>query len=325
MKVTKIEDYLYSVCFSEQELHSYKFVFDGNEFYFYKAIEEFQSEFALNPRQEILPGTWVTDVNRYFQQRSQHGLKAHLKKMLAIIFGYQFNLEIRNRRNNYNFGEIESYKKPSPEYVPPLFPEGHYDTTIDPQIVAYPDSMGRGASRCIIWDIFNRLGLFDTFHYDYNMYSLDEIIENITRNKRMLDFCKRQKSCMVLLDKFQNNTYDTNNNSPSIRISYYNGSYDVSDGNHRICVARRFRVNSVPVQLTVTHTSDAYEPSQYYSYIQPSCKAIMKEYHDNLKPLALTKEQGQYLLETPIQEIDIIGYLEEVKGKSISEILENIQ
>lgn len=51
----------------------------------------------------------------------------------------------------------------------------------------------------------------------------------------------------------------------------------------------------------------------------------MKEYHDSLKPLALTNDQGQYLLETPIQEIDIVRYLEKVKGKSISEILETIQ
>lgn len=325
MKTTKLADHIYRINFSMKELYSYKFIFNHNEFYFYDAIKEFQTEFILNPCQEILPGVWVTDVNRYFQQSSHHGIKVCLKQILASFSGYEFNIEIRNKRNDYDFVGIERYRKTSEEYMPPLFPEGDYDTTVDPKILPYPVSMGGGASLCVIWKAFNKLGLFDTFRYNYNMYSLNEILQNVTQNKRMLDFCKRQENCMILLHKFQNNTYNTSKNTQPIRVSYCNGNYEVADGNHRICVARRFQVNHVPIQLTVFHASDDYEPRRYNNYTKPSCKAIMKEYHDSLKPLALTNDQGQYLLETPIQEIDIVRYLEKVKGKSISEILETIQ
>lgn len=325
METTKLADHIYRISFSMQELRSYKFIFNDNEFSFYNAINEFHSEFILNPCQEILPGVWVTDVNRYFQQSSHHGMKARLKKSLTPILKYQFNLKIRNKRNDYDFMGIERYRKPSEKYMSPPFPEGDHDTSIDPQNLPYPLSMGGGASLCVIWKAFNKLGLFDTFHYNYNIYSLAEIIQNVTQHKAMLDFCKRQKNCMALLHEFQNNTYNTSKNTQPIRISYCNGSYEVADGNHRICVARRFQVNRVPVQLTVIHASDDLKSRRFYHYTQPSCKAIMKEYHDSLKPLALTNEQGHYLLETPIQEIDIIRHLEKVKGKSISEILETIQ
>lgn len=45
MKTTKLADHIYRINFSMQELYSYKFIFNHNEFYFYDAIKEFQSEF----------------------------------------------------------------------------------------------------------------------------------------------------------------------------------------------------------------------------------------------------------------------------------------
>lgn len=322
MKASNLQNDSYELRFRPEELYQYQFSFAGKDFSLFQVIKEFAFDFEQAPRQEILPGIWLTDLNGRFRPFSL--LHSPVDLLMPRIRGYRFHLEVHNRRNAYAFPSVVTFTKPVPDPVPR--PETAGKVLLDPALVACSDTMGSGPSRCAVWNCFARLGLYDMFSYSYSMFSLGELIENVTKHHRLLWLCEKQDNCRELLEKFRTGRYDTTDEEAPIRLSYTAGAYHVSDGKHRLCVARRFQIARVPVFLTVREASDPTRrdetPVSVPSRHSTPCKPILEAYRKILRTVPLTEEQGQYLLKTPLEDLDLVGYLESVFGKPFEQMPE---
>lgn len=324
MYVTCTQENCFKIRFTETELYDYSFFFNGEKYLFIHVLNEYRDELRTNEWHEVLPGIRLSDRCKYSSYVNLNNLQRWFWGFYYRVMGYCFEIEIDNKRNSYYFKSIKSNDKVSTEESPQICAEGTHYINVNPNLIDYPESMGGGAARCAVWALFEKLGLFSTFYYDYNMYSLSEILKNVTEHGTLIEVCRGQESCMALLKTFQAGAYRP---EPYIRVCYEDGTYSVDDGNHRICVARRFDITQIPIKLTTfvqTDESEIYDEPSYSGQGSSSCKKVMTQYNSIIKNLGLSNEEGHFLLRTPIDGIDLIRYIEKVKGMSIDEVVQSI-
>lgn len=312
MKTINIDDRAIDVYMSCAEFKEYKFTFNNYTYWLDSALNEYVEEFIENPTQEILPGIQITDCCRYYTICHPNPLKSLLCILRLLLFGFHFQLIIDNKRDNYIFPSIRSHEKKLPKFFEPICAEGTCFTSISPDLIEYPEAMGSGPYRCIIWHIFKQLWLFDRPHDEYNIFSLSEILENVTRNQKLLNCCSKNDPCQGILSRLKDGSYETGKPNIDIILTYSNGKYSVTDGNHRICTARRFSIEKIPVMLTTYSCKNEESNRTVQSAPFPnrtSCKKIMKQYKDILHHLNFSPEDGRELLSLSIEESDLVEFL----------------
>lgn len=125
---------------------------------------------------------------------------------------------------------------------------------ISPELLPFPNSLGnngdddiRGIKHgCAICQSF-----LDKGHCE--PLPIAALLEETSKDEEMLDVCRASKHCMNLLEKFKSGTYMTKNDGgdgkDDITIGIMDGEYAIYEGKHRVCVAKRFKIDTIPVML----------------------------------------------------------------------------
>ena len=83
--------------------------------------------------------------------------------------------------------------------------------------------------------------------------NIKHITSSTSSNEFYLEICKGSVHCMKLLSKFQSGTYksiaDGGDGKDDITIGFNDGEYWIYEGKHRVCVAKRFNIKTLPVLL----------------------------------------------------------------------------
>ena len=127
----------------------------------------------------------------------------------------------------------------------------------------YPDSLGNNgdldirsiAHGCSICQLFLENGAKEPLPFAHILRETSEIPE-------FLEICKSSKHCGKLLDKFKNGTYKAlyqgGQGDDDILVVLRKKDvdiYDVIEGKHRVCVAKRFGIKEIPVLFSVVEYS----------------------------------------------------------------------
>ncbi len=129
------------------------------------------------------------------------------------------------------------------------------NTIIETDLLPFPNALGNNGDLdikgikhgCLLCQY-----LIDYENYDQplNIYS---ILSSTSSDEFYLDICKKSVHCMKLLNKFQSGTYkslaDGGDGKDDITIGLKRGDYTIYEGKHRVCVAKRFNVKTIPVIL----------------------------------------------------------------------------
>lgn len=83
--------------------------------------------------------------------------------------------------------------------------------------------------------------------------NIKQIISSTSSDEFYLEICKSSIHCMKLLNKFQSGTYkliaDGGDGKDDITIGFNDGEYYIYEGKHRVCVAKRFNIKTLPALL----------------------------------------------------------------------------
>jgi hypothetical protein len=102
-------------------------------------------------------------------------------------------------------------------------------------IAEFPTALG---NRCLL---LNELGLDPYVNTDEEL--LDALVES-AKNPKMVNICNKSSRCKAFWEKFQQGITPFIERDP-IRLLEYNGRYWVSEGKHRVCMAKRSGVKSI--------------------------------------------------------------------------------
>lgn len=220
-------------------------------------------------------------------------------------------LGINNEKDYYYESECKSYNK-----------------RISPNILPYPDTLGGGAGRCAIWNIFKTLGLLESgCESAYEFYSLSQLLDMTSNNNNLLDICKKSSNCGYIIDKMINNEYkgkwEDGKGYDDITVDFEEGEYSLYEGKHRVCMAKRFDITTIPVEITeIVHKEKKYYDSDIFnleiSSKQYTCHEIMDDFYSTLSRIRLNKEDSHELLNNDF--IDIVEFIEKRAGKNIIKI-----
>jgi len=85
--------------------------------------------------------------------------------------------------------------------------------------------------------------------------NIKHIISSTSSDEFYIEICKSSVHCMKLLNKFQSGTYklisDGGDGKDDILIGFDGDEYFIYEGKHRVCVAKRFNIRTLPVLLEV--------------------------------------------------------------------------
>lgn len=326
MNLTKINEYEYEINCKPHQLDNYFIKLNSEVFSLREIVNDYYNDLMSLKTVEVLPGIYLTVNSKCFDFWGSKFIARSV--FLRLIPAYNLTLTIKNRKDDCMIKKTKcDFKNLSKRPSYNIKSEGI--SLVNPKVLPYPDSMGSGGNRCIVWRIFEDLGLLDSPDSKYRFFKLSQILKNVTENQQLLSLCKKQDPCGNLLKKFTEGTYRCNKDSDrgNIRVSLQDGTYAVSDGNHRICVARRFGVDSIPVwQNEYIKITDELSTSEInddrYSHNAKNAKNLMEEYHSILDKLGIGYDVGSALVETPLDQIDIVRFLEIKTGIRIVELAE---
>lgn len=204
---------------------------------------------------------------------------------------------------------------------------------VDTTKIFYPSSLGGGAGKCIIWDIFQSLDLMNTFNDDYRPLSISEMFEASSENSSLLNECSKFKRCRGLLDKFNNDTYieepDKTSFYDDIQLEEIDGFYIPHEGKHRVCIAKRFNIPMIYAQVNKAiniRQKDKLKNGLKYVFQNQHYdpKRTLEMCYKIFKNMGIDKEQVIYILENGLNNKDLIEYIEKATGKSLTQLAKEI-
>lgn len=339
MKINKQESN-YEVNCTYEDSYEVIIEFQNKKISLRTIFNEYMTDIRKNQTIEVLPGVYIKvnfNLNnvvmpKYNPYDSLYGLikslvlaiKTRILQNVSIKVFITVNnkkdyiniynneeLGISNEKDYYYESEYESYKK-----------------RISPKILPYPDTLGRGAGRCVVWNIFQTLGLLESgCESAYEFYTLSQLLDMTSNNNNLLNKCKESRNCGYIIDKMINNEYkgkwEGGNGCDDISVGFEEGKYRLYEGKHRVCMAKRFNITTIPVEVTeIVHKKKKYHDSDLLRLHRLNqnytCHEIMDDFYSTLTRIGLNKEDSHKLLNNDF--IDIVEFIEKKVGKNIIKI-----
>lgn len=312
--------------------------FQGKEISLDDVFDEYIDEIKKDRPIEILPGIYIEvncDLNKMVMpqynpydtlwgitkslllaiktkilQKSSIKISISIHNIKDYIKVYERTYKINNKKEHYEY-DLKNYNE-----------------RISPKLLPYPNTLGGGARGCIIWDIFQSIGLLECgWESAYEFYSLSEILDMTSKNEKLLAKCKKSKNCGYIIDKMINNNYkgkwEGGEGWDDISVELNRGKYRLYEGKHRVCMAKRFNIDVIPVEVTeLIHKEIKYYSSSSMdlciAHRKYTCREIMNDFYETLKKIGIHKEDSHELLKN--SNNDIIEFIERKSGMSIIEI-----
>lgn len=200
---------------------------------------------------------------------------------------------------------------------------------VDTNKIVYPNALGGGANRCVIWGIYQILGLMSTYEPQYEIMDIRDMLESSSHNAGLLEVCENYDRCRKLLNKFRNGTYvtdlsESNSGYDDIKLTEYNGYFIPEEGKHRVCMTKRFDIPKVYARVTkcvnIRQKQKSNHYLDYFSHRNNTIEGIMNDCYKRFEDVGLNPEQVKYLLENGLSDAELLKYIEITNNKSLKEI-----
>lgn len=314
----------------------------------------------LNEPFELLPSIYCTikkrcddDLQeRYYNKymNSSNFVKKSPFLLTMLINNYRYNnqdieiiLEIKNKRDNievsegifndtnliYKNKDDSLYEKTNKDRSESNYnvskPLGMY---VDTEKIFYPQAMGGGANRCIVWNIFQTLNLMNTFKEDYKAFDVNTMLEASSYNEEILELCSNYDTCSYILEKFRNGTYSTSEGiHDNIELTEYKGYYFPVEGKHRVCIAKRFKIPKIYAEVTgcidIEKGEEQEDKPLYLKNLNFNSfteEDILNAHYDVFKNLGLEDDNIKFLTEQGLTDAEVVEYIEKTTKKSLLEL-----
>ena len=339
--------------------------FNDSEFSYVSTSSFRSDDSVLNKSFELLPSIyctikkrWDDDIfTRYYNKYkdTNNFIKKLFITLSILIIKYRFNnqsveiiLEVRNKRDNIEILEgvfkntISRFKNKDESLYEKIEndknescyrgydPRGMY---VDTKKVFYPTTMGGGAGRCVVWDIFQTLDLMNTFKEDYKVFDVETMLEGSSYNEGILELCSNYGTCGYLLEKFKSDSYCTSEELyDQIELIEYKGHYFPHEGKHRVCIAKRFKIPKIYAKVTKSINiekrqidKDANSISIKNNYTRKIGENdILNAYYKVFRDIGLEDENVRYITEEGLSDAEVINYIEKTTKKSLLELSKEV-
>lgn len=312
MNILKQNEETYVICCLPDELFSCEILFAKCKYSLFEILKEYKGELCKSEVIQILPGVFLHDVNKYALLHSTATGFSLLKRAYLNIKGYLFEIQIKNKKD-YVYIHDQS-ERMQDCYQATSGGSERVETYISPEVLPFPYTMGGGASRCAIWDIYEKLGF--AYGAAYEMCSTREFLENTAQFKKLLGCCENSNHCGKLIRKLREGQYQalwqSGDGTDDIQIYFREGLYFLSEGKHRVCIAKRFGISQIPIVLhrSISPGSSQSRQNNILGY-HYSCKAVMEEFIKLFDRIGLDEVASMELISKPLHDVDIVGFLEE--------------
>lgn len=306
--------------------------FQNKKIFLRRIIDEYIDEMKGKQEIEILPGVYIkinAKLSCYLsliRHESSHLLSELIKCTIFTKIRMKILVEVHNKKDYINIYSNENIRTKKDYYC--KYDYKKYHKRISPKLLPYPDTLGGGAGRCVIWNIFQTIGLLESgCESVYEFYSLSQLLDMTSANSELLDKCKKSRNCGYIIRKMLNDEYkgkwENDNENDDITVQLKEGQYSLCEGKHRVCMAKRFEINNIPVEITeVFDKGKIYYDPEIFEYYTPSneytCHEIMGDFYSTLNRIGINKEDSHKLLTGDF--IDIVEFIEEKSGNNIIEI-----
>lgn len=199
---------------------------------------------------------------------------------------------------------------------------------VETEKIAYPYKCGGNGDRCRVKGIFQCLGLLNNmFDNVYTFFDEHEMFCSSAKSKTLMKECASKEGCGNMYNKFFTNTYK----NPSIDywgnnielIENNNGFYKIENANHRVCCAKRFKINKVYAKVLNEVSCEKEEIDNNYVYyyrLTYDNEKIRENFYNTLYNIGLTKKNARYILENGLRGEQLIEYIEDVTKKSFYQL-----
>jgi len=336
--------------------------FDGKEFTECDINRHYKKQDKPNNYVEFLPGVYFKEKRKYKTRfietiNQQTGSLLQLIKLLfywildkLLVENQEVEIafKICNKRDNIliiiNNEVIFSNSSPiEDKYLQLKFKEKDLDEYdyipeykhVDTTKILYPFGVGGDGNRCRIKGIFQELDLLGGFHEEeYVFFNEHEMFLASSNIENLMDECKKFKNCMEFYESYLNITYlqpSPEEWGDNIKLEEFNGVFKISNANHRVCCAKRFKIPTVYAKVYNYSTKKEKQEDQksYLNFMnrwkmQDLNKGILRDFYETLQKLGLQKEEGWYILNEGLRGTNLIRYIEETKGKTLYQLLKSM-
>lgn len=235
-------------------------------------------------------------------------LKSNLVTEIFYSEGIRKHSQIIDRRAESKYDEMPAVRK----YVPT-------------DKIIYPDTLGGGANRCIVWNYFQRLGLMSTFNHSYKIFNVETMLNSTENNKNLLLKCEKFGACSVMLKEFNEGKYEVDFSKESfscdnIQLTEFEGHFIPYGGLHGVCLAKRFGINKVSAEVSQCVNIKQYKKYEIKNDMTSSFDEILKNCYDTFENVKMKKSDVHLILENGLSDEELINYIENKSGKTISEL-----
>lgn len=327
--------------------------FNGLSFQSYNIFDYVEQNSHGEDYVEYLPGVFIRKVQKYNdfievgsnkldnQRRENPTLVTVLKsaywRLLKKIF-YKRQLvkiiiEIRNKRDAI---EIKNHDTILFHQSVPVIDalQKNYDNRIkyssdyteefkwvDTTKIMYPFRSGGNGERCRIKGIFQTLDLLDGYNHEhYSLFSEHEMFLASSQSDGLMQECKKFERCVNICDRFHNHTYSQPTEEKwfdEIELNECSGVYEISNANHRVCIAKRFNVPFVYAKVYKFHKDQMVESQERSNdlprdiFTRGDNQKILSSFYNRISRLDLKKECGHHILQKGLRGEKLVNYIEQ--------------
>ncbi len=203
--------------------------------------------------------------------------------------------------------------------------------SVDTDNILYPFQSGGGGERCDIKNIFFGLNILNEYlPSTYTFFTEHEMFLSSSYNKSLMNVCENFPSCKNLYNKFVNGDYVSGIPDKwydDIELKEANGIYEITNANHRVCIAKRFKIPNVYAKIETTgnksykESINRHNPFDYIDhYDRVNNIDILNHFYNTLDNLQLNKDNGRYILKHGLRGKELLGYIEHITGKTIYQL-----
>lgn len=249
-----------------------------------------------------------------------------LKENSFKFISTKIEIIIKNKKD-YVDVYIKNYSQVNKSYYYEYEEPKKYLQRINPKVLPYPNRLGSGSGKCAVWDIFQQIGLLECGQESiYKFYSVSEILNMTSKNEDLLKKCKESQNCGYIIEKMLNNEYkglwEGGSGKDDISIELEEDKYSLDEGKHRVCMAKRFDIADIPVEITenIRKEKKYYDDDMILFKRQYTCHEIMKHCYETLENIGISNEDAHELLKLPIANLELVNFIENKAGMNIYQI-----
>ncbi|MCX7748251.1 MAG: hypothetical protein N2645_15395 [Clostridia bacterium] len=271
----------------------------------------------------------VTKLLLFERQKVVRTIEIRNKRDVIYVFNSSYN----DKEKVYSSNGVRSSKNVLSERLSCKYDIEVEFKYVDTSKIIYPDTLGGGARKCIIWDIFQTTDLMSTCNPLYQIYSTMEMFEASSQIPSLLEECEKFKSCKYILEKFRNGTYvaDEASGYDNIELEDFNGYFSPHEGKHRVCIAKRFKIPQVYARVSKMIKISEKEQESENRYINLfrerhyDVEEVLNDCYSRFKEVGLNSEQVRYALNNGLSNAELLTYIEQTTGKTLENIARDIE